>query len=74
MSNFGFTAKFIPYVCSTSELFFPALLDVHTYHAGVLHSSLKLQNQRVHLIVNHGELSTSPNFLRPSPLVACHLP
>ncbi|TVU45797.1 hypothetical protein EJB05_05300 [Eragrostis curvula] len=61
-------------VCSTSELFFPALLDVHTYHAGVLHATLKLQNQRVHLLVYCSELRTSPNVVFPPPLAAGHLP
>ncbi|TVU00806.1 hypothetical protein EJB05_53760, partial [Eragrostis curvula] len=73
-NDLGFTVKFVLYVCSTSELFFPVLLDVHTYHAGVRCASLKLQNQRVHHLVHCSELKTSPNFLRPPSLVAGHLP
>ncbi|TVT98591.1 hypothetical protein EJB05_56088, partial [Eragrostis curvula] len=73
-NHLGFTVKFDLHICSTSELFFPVLLDVHTYHAGVLHDAFQLQNQRVNFLVYCSERSTSPNVVFPPPLAAGHLP
>ncbi|TVU02862.1 hypothetical protein EJB05_51649, partial [Eragrostis curvula] len=58
----------------TGELRLSVLLVVNLLVPEVNITSVKLEHQRVHLAVDHPDLTSSPNLRHPPPLVAEHPP